>query len=58
LAERKKAIRKLNQVKLSLETAEDMGKSARKRLEKELLERRVDLNYILVRLAFHYSDDS
>lgn len=41
-----------------METAEDMGKSARKTLEKELLERRVDLNYILVRLASHYSDDS
>ena len=49
-------IRKLNQVKRSLETVEDMGKSERKRLERELLERRVDLNYILVRIVFQFSE--
>jgi len=55
MAERKKVIRKLNQVKRSLVTAEDMGKSAQKKLERELLEHRVDLNYILVRLVYRCS---
>jgi hypothetical protein len=52
LAERKKVVRKVNQIKRSLETPEDMGEPTRKKLEKELLERRVDLNYILVGLVF------
>ena len=45
-------IRKLNQVKRSLETAEDVSM-----LEKELLERRVDLNYTLVRLVSRCSEE-
>ena len=51
-------IRKLNQIKRSLETAEDMDELARKKLEMELLERRVDLNYILVRLVSRCSEDN
>jgi rRNA-processing protein Efg1 len=54
--ERKKVIRKLNQVKHSLETAGDISKSGRKKLEKELLERRVDLNYVLVCLVLCCSE--
>ena len=50
-------IRKLNQVKRSLETEKDMDELARKKLEMELLERRVDLNYILVRLVSRCSED-
>lgn len=49
-------VRKLNQVKRSLVTADNIDKSARKKLERELLERRVDLNYILVRLESRCSE--
>jgi len=49
-------VRKLNQVKRSLETAEDMDEL--EQLEMELRELRVDLNYILVRLVSRCSEDS
>jgi hypothetical protein len=51
--ERQKVLRKINQTKRVLETGidadgEKLPKKKRKELEKDLLEKRVDLNYILV----------
>lgn len=45
--ERQKVTRKLNRVKRDLESCEE--KKEKKKLTKQLLELRVDLNYILVR---------
>lgn len=46
--ERQKVSRKLNQTKRELEACTD--KKEKKKLEKALLELRVDLSYILVRM--------
>ncbi|PVF96581.1 hypothetical protein CPB86DRAFT_786800 [Serendipita vermifera] len=50
--ERKKAIRRITQIKRLLETGldadgEKLGKKQKKAFEKELLEKRIDLNYIM-----------
>jgi hypothetical protein len=51
--ERKKVLRRITQIKRLLETGFDeeggeLGKRQKKALEKELLEKRIDLNYIAV----------